>query len=186
MCRLADSFGRAGYLVVAPDLFNGTPAPADLDDPNFDLTEFVEMHNPGVIDPMLDSAVAYLGSQRGVRDVVATGYCFGGRHAFRVLSEGRGVSAAFAAHPSLWEEEEIAALSGPVSVAAAEVDDYMSPAQLSRLEELLSGSEQVFGTSLYGGTIHGFGVRANVSDPVQRFGKEEAFYQAVRWFRAWG
>ena len=39
--------------------------------------------------------------------------------------------------------------------------------------------------TLYGGTQHGFGVRANISDPKQKFGKEQAFHQAVTWFNAW-
>ena len=42
-----------------------------------------------------------------------------------------------------------------------------------------------YSVALYGGTQHGFGVRANVSDPRQKFGKEQAFYQAVTWFNAW-
>lgn len=39
--------------------------------------------------------------------------------------------------------------------------------------------------SLYSGTEHGFAVRANMSDPKQKFGKETAFLQAVRWFEGW-
>jgi hypothetical protein len=39
--------------------------------------------------------------------------------------------------------------------------------------------------SLYGGTSHGFAVRANVTDPEQKFAKETAFLQAVRWFDNW-
>lgn len=42
-----------------------------------------------------------------------------------------------------------------------------------------------YSVALYGGTQHGFGVRANVSDPRQKFGKEQAFYQAVTWFNTW-
>lgn len=46
-----------------------------------------------------------------------------------------------------------------------------------------TGQETTFAT--YGGTQHGFGVRANVSDPRQKFAKEEAFIQAVRFFQNW-
>ena len=62
----------------------------------------------------------------------------------------------------------------------------MSPARRSEVEGLLAGSTtQPYQVNLYGGTAHGFGTRANISDPEQKFGKEAAFYQAVRWFNAW-
>lgn len=88
---------------VAPDLFNGTPAPAARDpyNPSYNQTEFLARHNPTVIDPMIDATIRYIRDVLGISRIVASGYCFGGRHAVRVLSEGRGVSASFAAHPAL-------------------------------------------------------------------------------------
>jgi hypothetical protein len=53
------------------------------------------------------------------------------------------------------------------------------------MEALLASGAQPYQFTLYGGTSHGFGVRGNVSDPQEKFGKEAAFYQAVRWFNAW-
>lgn len=61
----------------------------------------------------------------------------------------------------------------------------MDPARRSQIEALLQQTKKTYQVSLYSGTSHGFGVRANVSDPVQKFGKETAFLQAVRWFEAW-
>ena len=61
----------------------------------------------------------------------------------------------------------------------------MPPARRSEIEALLQNTTLPYQVALYGGTSHGFGVRANVSDPQQRFGKESAFFQAVRWFDAW-
>ena len=53
------------------------------------------------------------------------------------------------------------------------------------MEAALLGTGLEYTVTLYGGTQHGFGVRANISDPRQKFGKEQAFYQAVTWFNAW-
>jgi dienelactone hydrolase len=39
--------------------------------------------------------------------------------------------------------------------------------------------------TVYGGTQHGFGVRVDLKDAKQKFAKESAFYQAVRWFDQW-
>lgn len=116
---LADSFGRAGFFTVAPDLFDGVPAPADLNDPNFDVDKFLAEHAPNVTDPKIATAIEYLRAEVGVSKVAVTGYCFGGRYSFRFLAEGKGADAGFAAHPSLLEDAEIAAIAGPASIAAA-------------------------------------------------------------------
>ncbi|KAK4232835.1 dienelactone hydrolase family-domain-containing protein [Achaetomium macrosporum] len=174
---LADSFARAGFMVVAPDMFDGKPAPMDFNMPGFNATEFTLKHGPNATDPILAKAVAYP-QTTGVEKIAATGYCYGGRYAFRV-------DAGFAAHPSLLENAEIEAITRPMSVAAAEIDAMMSPARRSQIEAMLANTTQPYQVNLYGGTSHGFGVRANVSNPEEKFGKEAAFYQAVRWFDAW-
>lgn len=95
------------------------------------------------------------------------------------------MNAAFAAHPSLLQNDEIVAIQGPVAVAAAEVDSMMSPERRTEITALLGNTAEPYNVALYSGTSHGFGVRANVSDPQQKFGKESAFFQAVRWFENW-
>ena len=100
---LADSFARAGYLTVAPDLFNSSPAPGDINVPGFNTSAFLEAHGPDVTDPIVAKTIDYLRTKLGVKKIGLTGYCFGGRYAFRFVSEGKGGEAAFTAHPSLLE-----------------------------------------------------------------------------------
>lgn len=115
---LSDSFARAGYLAVAPDMFNNDPAPADLATPGFNATAWTLLHSPPAVDPIIAKAVAYLNS-RGIDKIATAGYCYGGRYAFRLLAADKGVDAGFAAHPSLLENSEILAITKPISVAAA-------------------------------------------------------------------
>lgn len=119
--RLVDSFARAGFLTVAPDLFNGTPAPSDLNDPNYNSTEFIAAHGPEVVEPILETAIDYLRTTAGAASVGITGYCFGGRYSFRMTNASREVHAdmAFAAHPSRLQDNETAAVGFPISVACA-------------------------------------------------------------------
>ncbi|KAK0711987.1 dienelactone hydrolase [Lasiosphaeris hirsuta] len=179
---LADSFARAGYLTIAPDLFSGENASGDINVPGFNTSAFLAKHGPDVTDPIIAQTMALLRTTLGVRKIGLTGYCFGGRYAFRFAAAGKGGDAAFAAHPSLLEDGEIKAIKAPAAIAAAETDSMMSPARRGEVEGLLGATKVPYQVSLYSGTSHGFGVRADVSVPVQRFGKEEAFLQAVRWF----
>ncbi|GAP85138.2 putative dienelactone hydrolase [Rosellinia necatrix] len=183
---LADSFGRAGYVVVAPDLFNGTPSTLDLDVMTPAQREvFLAAATPEETDALIAVAVDYLRDVLGVSKIAVTGYCFGGRYAFRWLAADRGLAAGFAAHPSNLLDAEITAIQGAAGVAAAETDGMMSPERRAQIETLLQTTSQAYSVSLYSGTSHGFGVRANVTDPRQKFGKEQAFFQAVRWFDTW-
>jgi dienelactone hydrolase len=118
---LADSFGRAGYRTIAPDLFDGKPAPEDINGtPNFNVTEFLYRHRPEITDPKIARAIDFIKTELGIDTIAATGYCFGGRYVFRLLDDAEsGISASFAAHPSLLEDGEIEAITGPVSIAAA-------------------------------------------------------------------
>jgi dienelactone hydrolase len=180
---LADSFARAGYIVVAPDMFNSTPATTDINVPGAETERFLAMHTIAVTDDIVNLAILYMRSQLGVKKIGSTGYCFGGKYSFRAAAGGS--DAAFAAHPSNLLDAEISAIKGPASVAAAETDGAMSVARRQQIEGLLQKTSLPYSIALYGGTSHGFGVRANVSDPKQKFGKEQAFLQAVRWFDAW-
>ncbi|RYP19067.1 hypothetical protein DL765_003563 [Monosporascus sp. GIB2] len=182
---LADSFGRAGYLTIAPDLFGGKPAPVDLNDPNFNITEFMRLHNPETTDPIIAATIDYVRNEVGASKVAVTGYCFGGRYSARFLAEGKGADVGFAAHPSLLGDSEIAAITGPMSIAVAATDELLPPERRFEMEAVLFTTGVGYSVTLYGGTGHGFAVRANISDPKQKFGKEQAFFQAVTWFDNW-
>lgn len=62
----------------------------------------------------------------------------------------------------------------------------MSIDQRRHIEDLLLNTTQPYSISLYSGTEHAFGVRGNVSIPQIKLAKEEAYFQAVRWFDSWG
>lgn len=73
----------------------------------------------------------------------------------------------------------------PFMFSTTDNDTLLPLDRLLQFETLLTNSTVPYSVSVYGGTSHGFAVRANVTDPKQRFGKEEAFFQAVRFFQSW-
>ncbi|KAJ4259742.1 hypothetical protein NW762_007673 [Fusarium torreyae] len=202
--QLVDKFASNGFVTVAPDFFNGSPAPS-VDTPGFNVTDFLAKHPPSVADPIVAKALTYLRKELGVNKIAATGYCYGGRYVFRSLDkDGGGVDVGFTAHPSLLETDEIEAVIKPVSIAGAGEadprrnhwgvgkadicianDNIFPQKRQAETDAILTKIGKPFTSVLYSGTSHGFAVRPNTSEPQQVFAKEEAFYQAVRFFDAW-
>ncbi|KAK1991424.1 dienelactone hydrolase [Colletotrichum falcatum] len=183
---LVDSFARAGYVTVAPDLFEGKPRSED-PNANFNAAEFFGSHGPEVTDPKVTKAVAFMREQLGIQKIASTGYCFGGRYAFRVLGtpDNKGVQVGFAAHPTLLGDDEIKSIRGPASLAIAEGDTGMNATRRAEIEAAMGTTGLPFTMMLYGKTPHGFATRPDLGDPVQKAAKEDAFVQAVRFYETW-
>lgn len=183
---LVDSFARQGLITVAPDMFQGQPAPSDLNDPSFNSTVFLAKHDVVSTDMIIASTINYMRTSLGVKKLAVAGYCFGGRYSFRFVGPstpmGARADVAFAAHPSLLEDGEINGRIAPVSVAAAQTDNMMPPERRTAIEAMLGTASTPFQMTLYSGVAHGFGTRGNISDPQGKFAKEQAFMQAVKFF----
>jgi dienelactone hydrolase len=53
-----------------------------------------------------------------VKRIAAVGYCFGGKYVTRYLKPGQ-IDVGYSAHPSFVTHEELGAIKGPFSIAAA-------------------------------------------------------------------
>lgn len=91
----------------------------------------------------------------------------------------------FLGHPSDVTQEELDTISGPLAIAAAETDSIFTTEKRHLSEEILKRSGQPYQINLYSGVLHGFAVRGNMSNKVERYAKEQAFIQAVTWFNTW-
>jgi len=91
----------------------------DLNNPAFNTSQFIANHGVEVIDPIIASAIKYLRNTVKVKKIAVTGYCFGGKYAVRFVAAGKGADVAFAAHPSLLDNKELQAVTGPTAIAAA-------------------------------------------------------------------
>ena len=98
------------------------------------------------------------------------------------MVKGKGVDVGYVAHPSFVEEEELAAIAGPLSIAAAETDQIFPAEKRHKSETILAGTKLTYQINLYSGVAHGFSVRCDTSKKIEKFSKEQAFLQAVSWF----
>ncbi|EXF83426.1 dienelactone hydrolase [Colletotrichum fioriniae PJ7] len=183
---LADQFAANGYTTLIVDLFNkdqlSVPMPA-----GFDIMKWLaegsdgkNPHNKEAVDPIIVDSLKYMQTELGLTNIGGLGYCFGAKYVVRHYKDG--IKVGFVAHPSFVDEDELAAITGPFSIAAAETDSIFPAEKRHKSEEILQKTGLAYQINLYSGVEHGFAVRCDLSKKVQKYAKEQAFYQAVAWF----
>jgi len=184
---MADQLAANGYHTLIPDLFNGDALTLNRHD-GFDLMAWLTKgtggnnpHTYEAVDPIVEKSIKYL-QEKGFKKIGAVGYCFGAKYVVRFLAKGKGIDVGFVAHPSFVDEEELAAITGPLSIAAAETDGIFPAEKRHKSEGILIATKQPYQINLFSGVEHGFSVRCDLSVKVQKFAKEQAFLQAVAWF----
>ncbi|KAH8746377.1 dienelactone hydrolase [Diaporthe sp. PMI_573] len=180
---MADQFAENGYHTIIIDVFNGdkfpNPPPADIMKWFVEGTNGDNPHTKEAVDPIVETALKYL-KEQGFTKIGALGYCFGAKYVVRHYKDG--IQVGYVAHPSFVDEDELAAITGPLSIAAAETDSIFPTEKRHKSEEILRKVGQPYQINLYSGVEHGFSVRCDLSVKIQKWSKEQAFYQAVAWF----
>jgi len=184
---IADQLAANGYLVVMPDLFNGDPIP-EARPATFDFQAWRSGHDVPTVDPIVGAVIQHMRSEMGIQRLGAVGYCFGGKYVCRFLKPSASASlldVGYIAHPSFVSADELAAIDGPLSIAAAETDHIFPADKRHESEEILKDGGKTYQLTLYSGVAHGFAVRGDIKKKVSKFAKEAAFLQAVAWFDEW-
>ncbi|KAF8628949.1 hypothetical protein AX15_003625 [Amanita polypyramis BW_CC] len=188
---LADDFANNGFKTIAPDYFNGDPAPPDaLVKPEFkwEIMEWFKSHGPEQTRPPLDKVIAAL-KEQGVKKFGATGYCFGARYAFNLAFENV-IDVVVASHPSLLKvpedlEKYFSDAKAPLLINSCTTDQQFPLESQAKADEILGNGKFAPGykREYFDGCTHGFAVRGDLSDPKVKAGKEGAFQAAVQWFQ---
>jgi len=185
---IADQFAANGYFVVMPDLFEGDAIPLNRPE-GFDIMRWLKSggvggkgHGKDRVDPIVAAVIAEMRDNLGVKKIGSVGYCFGAKYVARFLAEGKGIDVGAMAHPSFVEADEIKAMVGPLSIAAAETDQIFPAEKRRETEDLLKEMTIPYQMFLYSSVVHGFAVRADMSDRTAKFAKEAVFLQHVQWF----
>ncbi len=76
-------------------------------------------------------------------------------------------------------------MAGPSPSRPAETDQMLPAEKRHKSEEILKKTGQPYQINLYSGVAHGFAVRGDMTKPIAKYAKEQAFYQAIQWFDQW-
>ncbi|PVI06423.1 alpha/beta-hydrolase [Periconia macrospinosa] len=187
---LADKIALTNYRVVMPDLFNGDPVPMSMREgtPALNLTDWWARHPVSEIDAIVASTIVYIKESEiggDAQKLGAVGYCLGGKHVPRFMATGKGIDVGFIAHPANLTTDEVQAISGPISIAAGELDDLWTKPLRRGAIDILEAENSTYQQNLYSGALHGFGVRPNINVARERYAKEAAYVQAIELMDAW-
>ena len=170
-----------------PDLFHGGPIPLNRPE-GFDIMKWLQQgskgsgHTTKEVDPVVEKTIQHMKSELGVKTIGAVGYCFGAKYVARFMTGGKGIDVGAFAHPSFVDAAEIKALTGPLTIAAAETDEIFPAEKRRETEDILKDMKIPYQISLYSDVVHGFAVRADLNDKRAKYAKEAAFLQHVNWF----
>jgi dienelactone hydrolase len=119
--RYADELARNGLYVVMPDIYDNDPQPQFVftKPVPFDSISWGVKHNQARVEKIIEQSLAGMRTELGAKKIGSVGFCFGARYTVRFMAEGKGIDAAFVAHPTALEDSETNATVGPLSIAGA-------------------------------------------------------------------
>lgn len=121
------------------------------------------------------------------------GFCWGGRYAILAAqkpfsgTEGKGVDAAYACHPSLVAiPADFEDITVPVSYALGDSDSLLGMEQVEQIKEVMKKKEAEGVQSevkIYEGQVHGFALRGDWSSEKDKKAMDESEKQGIEWFK---
>ncbi|GMG21584.1 unnamed protein product [Ambrosiozyma monospora] len=178
---VADELANSsGYLVLVPDILSGDPA--TFGDPNLG-THWLPKHTPAITTPIVDKFLNSVKSKYSPSYLVGIGYCFGAKWVVKNLAKDGMFDAGAVAHPSFVEIDEVEAVTKPLLISAAEVDQIFTTDLRQKTDEVLKKNGQTYRIDYFPGTSHGFAVRGELSDPVVCKAKLKVIVDQTAWFK---
>ncbi|KAK9815770.1 hypothetical protein WJX72_009204 [[Myrmecia] bisecta] len=132
---------------------------------------------------ILRDVISDLKTKHGIKHIGAIGFCWGGR--FTVLLAGSGeIDAGVVVHGSRITLEEVEAIQKPILFLFADNDRQIPAPFRKQIEETLPKLKAPAASKFYPGTEHGFGVRGDLNDQVVLDAANDAFAQALQFFKS--
>ena len=175
--EVADRYATEGYLAFAPDLYHGTAAT----EPD-EARKLMMALERDLAAKEIDTAIAWLKAERGVKKVGCVGYCLGG--GLTLATAIRPTSNVDAVHVyyggGMPTNDQLATIKVPVLGSYGADDEGIPKADVDRLRDTLAKAGVPHDITLYEGAPHSF---FNEGRPAYR--EEQAMHswlKSTEWF----
>ncbi|KAJ2980782.1 hypothetical protein NQ176_g2436 [Zarea fungicola] len=188
---MMDAYAACGYLTLGVDYFLGDAitkySATPLTDPNFNLEAWSAKHltvSEEVAAKWVKDVKEKYDPSNKVR-FGCVGYCWGARFVCEQLSDSGICSAGAIAHPSFVKESHVQKSKAPIAWSVPSTDKLFSPAARSRVIEICKEKNQHFNMQIFSDVGHGFASRARLTDPYEKWAKEQHFKNFIDWLDFW-
>lgn len=184
--RLAKDLNLSTYLI---DTFFGDSMPEPGTPGAPDLAVWLKGHGPEKTLPILEKVIKHL-TEKGIERFAAVGFCFGGKYVM-TTSQKNWIHVAVASHPSLWKIPEDLHLllensQVPLLVNSCETDQQY-PIESQKITDEVLGDDKYkpgYKRTYYPGATHGFGCRADLNNPAEKFAFDDSYKETVNWIKS--
>jgi len=151
--EVADRFAGEGFVVLAPDLYDGKVA-KDAGEAG----RLMQNLDQGKSLAMLDAAVSYLRQRPEVRAeaIGVTGFCMGGSFALLLACRNKEIRASAPFYGDVPPDDVLKDLSAPVLFIGAELDQWITTDKMERLREAMRRYGKQGDVVIYKGADHAF------------------------------
>jgi carboxymethylenebutenolidase len=121
----------------------------------------------------------------GFTKVGAIGYCYGGGPVFALAKKPDIIDTFVVAHTKVTVPADITTNAKPGLILAADVDFTFNEKAREEAAGIIEkeGLQEKVQMKVYPGTFHGFAIRGDDRVEAVKKAKEEAFYDATKWFK---
>jgi carboxymethylenebutenolidase len=150
---IAERFAGEGYVVLAPDLFDGVVTKS-VDE----ASQLMQALKPEHGLSILNGAVEFLKATEGVdaNRIGVTGFCMGGTFALLLACKNLSIKASAPFYGDVPAEEVLKDLSAPVLFIGAENDNWITQEKIMRVSDALAKYEKLGEVKIYSGAGHAF------------------------------
>lgn len=150
---IAGRFAEEGYVVLAPDLFDGKVTK----DPE-QAAQYMQNLDQSRALQVLNACVDFLKNEPNVNadNIGVTGFCMGGAFALLLAVDNQNIKASAPFYGDIPPDDVLKNLSAPVLFIGAENDSWITPEKMSRLKNAMDKYGKEGEVKVYSGAGHAF------------------------------
>jgi len=178
---IMDFFAEKGYLVVAPDYFQGDKLEELNKVPDFDRKKWIDGHlerAPAIVEKF----IAAMKEKYDMKKVATAGYCFGAPSVISTLTNGTAAAGAIV-HPAFVKAADFENMKqGALFFSCAETDHSFPAENRHQAEAIVVANKLHYHFQLFSGVVHGFAIRGDPNNENERWAKEQSAWGLLGWF----